>query len=100
VDAVPALATIVEDDADGLQYAVYALSRITREYPEEVKPVAETLGEVTLRDSLSDSVRLNATAGGSAGSSASTRVSPSRSSTTLRPCSTPITPSSGTTQSD
>jgi len=63
VDAVPALATIVEDDADGLQYAVYALSRITREYPEEVKPVAETLGEVTLRDSLSDSVRLNATAG-------------------------------------
>jgi len=38
-------------------------SRITREYPEEVKPVAETLGEVTLRDSLSDSVRLNATAG-------------------------------------
>jgi len=32
-------------------------------YPEEVKPVAETLGEVTLRDSLSDSVRLNATAG-------------------------------------
>jgi len=42
---------------------VYALSRITREYPEEVKPVAETLGEVTLRDSLSDSVRLNATAG-------------------------------------
>jgi HEAT repeat protein len=63
VDAVPALATIVEDDADGFQYAVYALSRITREYPEEVKPVAETLGEVILRDSLSDSVRLNATAG-------------------------------------
>ncbi|MFB6252707.1 MAG: HEAT repeat domain-containing protein, partial [Halobellus sp.] len=63
VDAVPSLATIIEDDADGLQYAVYALSRITREYPEEVKPVAETLGEVILRDSLSDSVRLNATAG-------------------------------------
>ena len=63
VDAVPALATIVEDNADGLQYAVYALSRITREYPEEVKPVADTLGEVILRDSLSDGVRLNATAG-------------------------------------
>ena len=63
VDAVPLLASIVEDDADGYQYAVYALSRISREYPEEVKPVAETLGEVTLRDSLSDSVRLNATAG-------------------------------------
>lgn len=63
VDAVPALATIVEDEVDALQYAVYALSRITREYPEEVKPVAETLGEVILADSLSDGVRLNATAG-------------------------------------
>jgi HEAT repeat protein len=63
VDAVPALATIVEDDADGLQYAVYALSQVTHEYPEAVKPVAETLGEVILRKSLSDSVRLNATAG-------------------------------------
>ena len=62
VDAVPALAMIVEDDIGGLQYAVYALSRITTEYPEEVKPVAETLGAAVLDDSLSDSIRLNATA--------------------------------------
>ncbi|GAA0529162.1 HEAT repeat domain-containing protein [Halorubrum aquaticum] len=63
VDAVPALATIIEDEGDALPYAVYALSRISREYPEAVKPVAETLGEVILDDSLSDTVRLNATAG-------------------------------------
>ncbi|WP_435348524.1 HEAT repeat domain-containing protein [Haloarchaeobius sp. HRN-SO-5] len=61
VDAVPGLATVVEDDADGLKYALYALSRVAREYPEEVKPVAETLAESILDESLSDSVRLNAT---------------------------------------
>lgn len=63
VDAVPALATIIEDADSGLPHAVYALSRITREYPEEVKPAAEILADVILRDSVADSVRLNATAG-------------------------------------
>jgi len=63
VDAVPALATIIEDEADVLPHAVYALSRIAREYPEAVKPAAETLGTVLLDESLSDTVRLNATAG-------------------------------------
>ena len=63
VDAVPALARVIEDGADGRQYAVYALSRIAREYPAAVKPVARTLGDVVLDDSLSDGVRSNATAG-------------------------------------
>jgi HEAT repeat protein len=63
VDAVPALAMIIEDEADAVPYAVYALSQISREYPEALKPVAETLGDVILDDSLSDTVRLNATAG-------------------------------------
>ena len=63
VDAVPALATIVENEADAVPHAVYALSQISREYPEALKPVAEPLGEVILDDSLSDTVRLNATAG-------------------------------------
>jgi HEAT repeat protein len=63
VDAVPALATIIEDESDALPYAVYALSQLSHEYPEALKPVAETLGGVILDDSLSDTVRLNATAG-------------------------------------
>jgi hypothetical protein len=63
VDAVPALATIIADEADALKYAVYALSRITREYPDAVKPVADTLGDVILDDSLADGIRLNASAG-------------------------------------
>ncbi|WP_144927840.1 HEAT repeat domain-containing protein [Halorubrum salsamenti] len=63
VDAIPALTAIIEDEANSLPHAVYALSRISREYPEAVKPVAEPLGEVILDDSLSDTVRLNATAG-------------------------------------
>ncbi|MDB2250000.1 HEAT repeat domain-containing protein [Halorubrum ezzemoulense] len=63
VDAVPTLTPIIEDEADALPYAVYALSRITREYPDAVKPAADSLGDVILDDSLSDTVRLNATAG-------------------------------------
>ena len=63
VDAVPTLTTIIEDEADALPYAVYALSQITREYPDAVKPAADSLGDVILDDSLSDTVRLNATAG-------------------------------------
>ncbi|MFC7233428.1 HEAT repeat domain-containing protein [Saliphagus sp. GCM10025308] len=62
VGAVPALATIVEDRADGYQYAVYALSGITCTYPEAVKPVAETLGTIILDDALCDGVRLSASA--------------------------------------
>lgn len=63
VDAVPALATIVDDDADGAEYAVYALSRITTTNPHEVKPVADTLGDLILDETASDGARLNATAG-------------------------------------
>jgi HEAT repeat protein len=62
VDAVPGLATIVEDSADGQQSAIYALERIAREFPEAVTPVAEPLGAVIVDESLSDNTRMSATA--------------------------------------
>ncbi len=62
VDAVSGLVTIVEDSADGQQSAVYALGRIANEHPEAVTPAAEPLGTVVLDESLSDNVRLSATA--------------------------------------
>ena len=63
LDAVPLLATVVEDGVDGDRYAVYALSRITDAYPEAVKPVADTLAAAILDESLDDGARLNAAAG-------------------------------------
>lgn len=61
-DAVPELARIVEDSADGQQSAVHALERIAREIPEAVTPVAGPLGAVIVDASLSDKTRLSATA--------------------------------------
>jgi len=63
VDAVPLLATIVEDTPEGAQYAVFALSRVADEYPDEVKPVASTLAAAATNDAVADQTRLNATAG-------------------------------------
>ncbi|SDF96061.1 HEAT repeat domain-containing protein [Halorientalis regularis] len=62
VDAVPALATVIEDQADGLPYAVYTLSCVTQEFPEAVEPAAGALGDVIADATQQDSVRLNATA--------------------------------------
>jgi HEAT repeat protein len=62
IDAVPALATILEDGTDGHRYAVYTLSRLTSDHPDAVRPVADLLGATALDESLSDGVRLNATA--------------------------------------
>jgi hypothetical protein len=62
VDAVPALATVLEDEAPGQEYAVYALSQVTSEYPNEVRPCVGALTGVVLDESLDAGVRLNATA--------------------------------------
>jgi HEAT repeat protein len=60
-DAVPGLATIVEEGHPGQTHAVYVFSRVADEHPEAVKPVTDTLATVVGDDSRSDSVRLNAT---------------------------------------
>jgi hypothetical protein len=62
VEAVPAVAPLAEDGGLGHPHAIYALSCVTREFPEEVKPVADVLSESICDDSLGDGVRLNATA--------------------------------------
>jgi hypothetical protein len=62
VDAVPGLATVVEDGIDGQRDAVAALNHIASEFPEAIKPAADPLGEVMLTESLSDDCRLYATA--------------------------------------
>ena len=62
VNAVPELVSIIEDEADGQQAAVYALERIAREIPKAVTPAAEPLGDVIVDESLSDEARLSATA--------------------------------------
>ena len=64
VEAVSPLAAIVENDTDAecRKQAVYALSRITGEYPEAVQPHAESLKTVVLDDDVVVDVRLNATA--------------------------------------
>jgi len=61
VDAVPGLAAVVEDDADGTNDAVAALTDVASEFPEAVAPVAESLGTVVLNEAQSDNVRLYAT---------------------------------------
>lgn len=62
VDAAPALATLVEDRADGLGDALFGLNRIAAEYPGEVRPAASSLVDVLADPSLSVAQRLNATA--------------------------------------
>ena len=62
VDAVPGLATVVEDDADGTRDAVSALAAVASDYPEAVTPVAELLGSVALDEPRSDAVRMSAIA--------------------------------------
>lgn len=62
VDAVPGLATVIQDDADGTRDAVAALTDVASEYPEAVVPVAESLGTVVLDETQPDDVRLYATA--------------------------------------
>ena len=62
VDAVPALATVVEDEARGQAHALYALTCVSREFPEEIKPVTETMAARVVDDDLSTNTRLNATA--------------------------------------
>lgn len=62
VDSVPALAAFVDEGADGQAHAVFALSCVTRDRPEAVEPVVETLREAIVDEALSDVVRSNATA--------------------------------------
>jgi len=64
VEAISELAWIIENDAEAecRKQAVYALSRVTREFPEAAKSHAETFKAVVLDDGAVDAVRLNATA--------------------------------------
>lgn len=62
VDAVPALATLVEDRAEGVGHALFGLNRIAADYPGEVRPAASALTDALGDESLSVSQRLNATA--------------------------------------
>jgi len=63
VDAVNELAQVIVDGADGQEAAVVALSNVSREFPKEVEPVADTLGAAALDQSASNKMRLHATAG-------------------------------------
>jgi HEAT repeat protein len=62
VDAVPMLATIVEDQEAGQEYAVYTLTCLSREFPEAITPVAGALSHAVTNEDLDDGIRLNATA--------------------------------------
>jgi hypothetical protein len=62
VDAVPKLARVIEDDADGARHAVAALARIAREHPDAVTPVADLLGSAVVDQSQSDTIRMSAIA--------------------------------------
>lgn len=62
VPAVPKLASLIEDEREGADDAMLALSRIAEEHPDAVKPVADTLGVAATDPSRSDAVRLCATA--------------------------------------
>ncbi|HKL30261.1 MAG TPA: hypothetical protein VJ898_13465, partial [Natrialbaceae archaeon] len=57
IDAVPGLATVVEDGIPGQTHAVYVFTRVADEHPHEVKPVADTLATVVGDESLPDTVR-------------------------------------------
>jgi len=60
--AVPALASLVEEDRKGQGYAAYALSHVSREDPAAIEPVAPVLGHAVVDDSRSVNTRLSAAA--------------------------------------
>ena len=62
VDAVPALATVLEDGAEGRRYATYALCRVADDHPEAVKPVVPALQDRIVDEGAPDTERLSATA--------------------------------------
>jgi HEAT repeat protein len=64
VEAISQLAWIIENEAEAecRKQAVYALSSVTREFPDIAKSHAEVLKAVVLDDGAADTVRLNATA--------------------------------------
>jgi len=62
VEAVPGLATVLTDDVTGQSHAVYALSCLSREFPEALRPVTDELADVVMDPSRTDAERLNATA--------------------------------------
>lgn len=62
VDAVPGLATVLDDDSEGHDAAVAALGHIAREHPEAVTPVASQLRDVVRDDAASDASRMHGTA--------------------------------------
>ncbi|WP_254830350.1 HEAT repeat domain-containing protein [Haloglomus salinum] len=61
VDAVPSLATLLEDRV-ATHHAAHALSLLAAESPWAVEPAAPALGEVLADESLSPGARLSATA--------------------------------------
>ena len=63
ITAVPALTKIIEDKADGWEYAVRALSRLAAEHPGPVKPAVDPLQAVALDESAAETVRMEASAG-------------------------------------
>ena len=62
LDALPRLATVVADGESGREYAVHAVSLVSRENPTAVKPMAGTLAALLVENSLSGTTRVNASA--------------------------------------
>lgn len=62
LDAISSLRTIIEDGSAGQNSAVLALARIAGEYPEAVTPVVDPLADILVDKTLSDSIRMSATA--------------------------------------
>jgi hypothetical protein len=62
VDAVPGLATVLDNDSEGHDAAVAALGHIASEHPEAVTPVTSQLRDVVRDDAASDASRMHGTA--------------------------------------
>jgi len=60
IEAVPALADLIDDREKGLAYATYTLALISRDTPAAIKPVAATLGRALADESINTNARLSA----------------------------------------
>ncbi len=62
VDAVPGLVACLGEDTERQRHAVEALEQVAVEFPDAVEPAADQLADIITDGSLSDRVRLSATA--------------------------------------
>jgi hypothetical protein len=62
VDAVPGLVACLGEDTARQRHAVTALEQIAAEFPDAVEPAAEQLADIVTDASVTDRVRLSATA--------------------------------------